>query len=411
MVQLDGDRKICLVTPPDAFAAKGSACRVGDAVEGDIAEDVLRDRLPTAAEAEDVGGLVSGVAMYEFELGPGKARDVFVAVPLHGRDPEWRAGMTGEELRARYDAMRAERVEYWESKVSRVEIRIPDRTITDTLKANIAYNLITRDGVGFQPGSRSYDKSWMRDGGIQALALLKMGFREEVRDFIDWIGGYQFATGEVAPIIDTKREDPLWEEKAGLCEYDSQGQFVHAVRVYYQFTGDRAFLDAQYPRVVNALKFLAQLRGQRCTPEFRSGPVEKRACYGILPESRSYEPATPGSPFHTYWDDFWALAGWEDGRAIAAELGESRMAAWMQDEYRALRGALCDSIAHVNRTRNTDGLPSFVEVDAFEPAFTVGALAHGGQLDAVPGSAVQATLDRYDRLLRERMEDGALTVE
>ena len=402
VVRLDGGRSIVLATCPDVFAAKGGTYRMGP-VEGDIAEDVIFDRLPSQTEAEDKSGLASGTAVYRFELGERETREVYLAIPLHEQNPEWEAG---QDVRVRYKAMRRELVELWESKVHRVEIRISDTTVTDPLKANIAYNLVTRDGVGFQPGSRSYDKSWMRDGAVQALALLKMGFREEVRYFIDWMGIFQQESGEIPPVIDTKREDPLWEEKAGLCEYDGQGEFIHAVWQYYQFTRDRRFLEEQFGRVEKALQFLASLRAKRCTPEYRDGPPEKRACYGILPESRSYESAA-GGPFHTYWDDFWALAAWKYGKAMARELGRYELVAGMQDEYEALRKALTDSIGLVMKSRNIYSLPNFVESDAFEPAFTLGALVHGGEMDAFPRAWITATMDRYIEVLRSRRERNA----
>jgi hypothetical protein len=59
---------------------------------------------------------------------------------------------------------------YWTERLAGIRISIPDPDLIDTLKANVAYNLITKDGPGFQPGSRSYDKAWMRDGGVAALA-------------------------------------------------------------------------------------------------------------------------------------------------------------------------------------------------------------------------------------------------
>ena len=399
VVDLDEGRRVFLATKPDTFMALAGGV--------DVADRVLSDQLQSVVDAADEEGLASAVAAYDFDLVEGECREVFVAVPLHDVEPVWAPGLAERQVRKQYESMRDELVELWESRVSRVEIRVPDRGITDALKANIAYNLITRDGVGFQPGSRSYDKSWMRDGGVQALAMLKMGAAEEAGTFIDWMGSFQLESGEVSPIIDTKREDPLWEEKAGLCEYDSQGQFVHAVWEYYRFTRDMDFLKRQFGRVEKALKFLEALRASRCTPEYRNGPPEKRMCFGIIPVSRSYEPATPGGPFHTYWDSFWALVGWNDGCTMAESLGESRLAEWMRREYAALRDALWESMALVNASRDTSGVPRFVEADAFEPAFTVGALAHGGQLHAISPDLVKITLDRYVELVKARMVDGA----
>jgi hypothetical protein len=47
--------------------------------------------------------------------------------------------------------------------------------IVNTYKANLAYILINRDKAGIQPGSRSYERSWIRDGALTSSALLKSG--------------------------------------------------------------------------------------------------------------------------------------------------------------------------------------------------------------------------------------------
>ncbi len=63
------------------------------------------------------------------------------------------------------------------------------------------------------------------------------------------------------------------------------------------------------------------LRSQRLTPEYQT--PEKRACYGLLPESMSHE-GYMAHPVHAYWDDFWALRGFKDAAAMAEILGDRR---------------------------------------------------------------------------------------
>ena len=45
----------------------------------------------------------------------------------------------------------------------------------------LAYILINRDGAAIQPGSRSYARSWIRDGSMIVAALLRLGHADEVR--------------------------------------------------------------------------------------------------------------------------------------------------------------------------------------------------------------------------------------
>ena len=61
-----------------------------------------------------------------------------------------------------------------------------------------------------------------------------------------------------------------------------------------------------WPSVRKAARFIEKLRAQRLTAEYKT--PEKRARYGLLPESASHEGYL-AHPVHSYWDDFWAFAG------------------------------------------------------------------------------------------------------
>ena len=404
VVRLDSNRTVHLLTKPDRFAAKGATYQVGRPVEGDIAADIARGTLPDAVSAEDPEGFASGVAAYGFELKPGESREVFLAVPLHEKAPELTAGLDPAEVKTRLTAMLDETLKYWKSQVDRIDITVPDAAFVNTLKANVAYNLITKDGPGFQPGSRSYDKAWMRDGGSAAEAMLKMGLTREVREFINWFGSYQMESGEVPPIIDNKHEDPLWEEKQGLHEYDSQGEFVHLVLEYYHFTRDRAFLEEKFPQVVKALEFLSALRQQRCSPEYADGPIERRVFYNILLPSRSHEGYWLA---HSYWDDFWGLRGWTAGQEIAEILGEDERAAWMGKDYGELKKGVYDSIALVMKLHKIDYIPGCAEKGDFDATSTAAALVYCGELDNMPQPQLKNTFDRFFNDLSDRFEPGA----
>src|SRR2546428_788339 len=123
-----------------------------------------------------------------------------------------------------------------------------------------------------------------------------------------------------------------------LAEYDSQGELIYAVMEYFRFTRDRAFLTDMWPAVLRSVDRIEALRSERLTPEFRT--PEKRACYGLLPESVSHEGYL-AHPVHSYWDDFWALRGLKDA---------ARMAEVLADGAQVVRlAALCDSFRETLR--------------------------------------------------------------
>ncbi|MCK4519354.1 MAG: discoidin domain-containing protein, partial [Candidatus Omnitrophica bacterium] len=240
IVDVNKGSKIYPLIKPDKFGVLGGVFKIPHgSPEGDIVNYIKDGRLPRKKRAEDDDGDVSAAFEYAFNLRPAESVDYFIALPLHDQEPSLSARMIKETISSEYERMLKERFNFWESKVSRITIDIPEPAMVNTLKSNIAYTLITQDEEGFQPGSRCYDKPWIRDGGMAATALLKMGLNSEVREFIDWYAGYQYEDGKVPPIIDTKAEDPLWEEKEkGLIEYDSQGEFVYTILQYYYFTKD-----------------------------------------------------------------------------------------------------------------------------------------------------------------------------
>src|SRR5207249_6180713 len=112
------------------------------------------------------------------------------------------------------------------------------------------------------------------------------------------------------------RNGPDW-----LAEYDSQGELIDAVMEHFRFTRDRAFLADMWPAVMRSVNRIEALRSQRLTAEFQT--PEKRACYGLLPESVSHEGYL-AHPVHSYWDDFWALRGLEDAAGMAEILADGR---------------------------------------------------------------------------------------
>ena len=64
----------------------------------------------------------------------------------------------------------------WREKLGPVSITLPPSAAryTQTMRAQLADILINRDGAAIQPGSRSYSRSWIRDGSLTSTALLRL---------------------------------------------------------------------------------------------------------------------------------------------------------------------------------------------------------------------------------------------
>jgi hypothetical protein len=346
--------------------------------EGDVTDRLSRGELPAGTRIEDPFGYASAAFAWDLQLAPDEERDVRLAFPFH---PEARIPRTGFE-----ELLSAER-KRWREKLDRVEIRLPAAAgpIVPTLRSNLAYILINRDGPGIQPGSRSYERSWIRDGALTSSALLRLGHADAARDFLVWFAGYQFPNGKVPCCVDARGADPVPEN-------DSHGEFLYLMAEYYRFTGDRETLAKLWPHAQAAVAYMESLRRQRRTAEYRI--PAKLPYFGLLPESISHEGYSD-RPVHSYWDDFWGLRGLADAADLARTFGkEGEAARWaaMRDEFRA------DLHASIRRTielHQLDTLPASVEKGDFDPTSTSIGLAPGGEGARLPQRELLNTFERY----------------
>ena len=137
----------------------------------------------------------------------------------------------------------------WRARLSDVTIDVPaDTQLTDAIRASAGWILATRKGAALEPGTRSYDRSWIRDGALMAAALLRFGYSDVVRDYIAWYAAHQYPSGKVPCCVDARGADPV-------PEHDSNGEFIYLVMEYWRHTGDRALLERMWPHVVRAVGY------------------------------------------------------------------------------------------------------------------------------------------------------------
>ncbi|MGH9422951.1 MAG: discoidin domain-containing protein, partial [Thermoanaerobaculia bacterium] len=274
----------------------------------------------------------------------------------------------------------------WRTKLGRLDIQLPPSAsrFAESIRANLAYILINRDGAGIQPGSRSYERSWIRDGSLTSTALLRLGQFDEVRDYINWYSKFQFDNGKIPCCVDSRGADPVPEN-------DSQGEFIYLVAEYYRTTRDKALLEKMWPHVTRTFVFMDSLRHSRMTDEFKTG--DKRVFYGLMPQSISHEGYS-AKPMHSYWDDFFALRGYKDAAEIATVLGkpEAKRYAVARDEFRKDFYA---SIELSMKQHHIDYIPGAAELGDFDATSTTIAVNPVDELSRVPQPALDRTFTKY----------------
>ncbi len=364
--------------------------------EGDIVEYLSRDILPSYVSINDHFGYASGALLYGFTLQPGEEKRVSLAIPFH-------ENYSTSLLSAKNAAIAARQAvsKFWEDKISTYEIRLPAsaQKLINIVRSNLAYILINRDRAGIQPGSRSYDRSWVRDGALTSAALLRFGIKQEVHDFIDWYAQYQYPNGKIPCVVDTRGADPVPEN-------DSHGEFIYAVLQYFRFTNDTLWLRQKFPQVVKAVEYIEFLRHQRKTDIYLTGTAEQRACYGLLPESISHEGYS-AKPMHSYWDDFFGVKGLKDATTIAAILGEreyeKQFAAARDDFKKNLYASMRMAMAN----KDIDFIPGCVELGDFDATSTTIGLDPCGELENIPQPQLNTTYKKYYQFFTQR-RDGKI---
>jgi len=363
--------------------------------EGDIVDLLRNGSMPPKKAAHDPDGLANGIIKYAFQLSPGADTAFYMIVPFYG------SKATGELVMENAGAESLYAAEFWKEKTGHIRFNLPESAnrIVNTYKSNLAYILINRDEAGIQPGSRSYERSWIRDGALTSSALLKSGIVPEVRDFINWYTGHQYENGKVPCVVDHRGPDPVPEN-------DSHGEMIYLIREYFNFTHDTAFLSSKNDAVLKAVDYIEMLVAERSTDHFKNGNDSIRAYYGLVTESISHEGYS-AKPMHSYWDDFFTMKGLKDAAEIQKILGEQKSYERIQNIRDTFKTNLYNSLHLAMKTRHIDYIPGCVELGDFDATSTTIALTPCNELNNLPKPQVYNTFDKYHTFFRNR-RDGTL---
>jgi hypothetical protein len=388
-VSVNGTRRLFPLGQPEAFSAASF-----DA--GLLPEMLAANTWRAVSEVHDAFGYASGALVYHLHLPPRGGATTGLFIPLSGpaKPVELRGMSPRQWLQRERDAVAA----VWRAKLNRVSFRVPPaaQPLIDTLRTALAHVLINRDGPALQPGPRAYERSWIRDGALTSEALLRLGHEDVVGDFLRWYAPYQFASGKVPCCVDGRGADPVPEN-------DSHGELIFLVSELYRYTRDRSLLEAMWPHVEAAAGYMDTLRqSERTAANFAPG---RRAFYGLLPASISHE-GYAAKPMHSYWDDFWALAGYKEAVAIATELGYREAATRLAQQRDEFRDDLYASLAASTAAHGISYVPGSAELGDFDATSTTIALAPVGEQAHLPQNLLYSTFERYWQAFVARRDGG-----
>jgi hypothetical protein len=391
-VIVNGEQRIFLLSKPDNVGASRFC-------DGDIVEHLAAGALPGRSAALDCSlsvsgettisdgrGFCSGALEYRFELSAGQEISYSLAIPY------------GAQSKVKPFAWaRSEAIMAWHKILKSVDIDLPAAPdLVNTIRSQLAYILVNRDGKALQPGSRCYRRTWIRDGSLTSEALLQLGLKDEVRDFISWFAPFQYPDGKVPCCVDKRGADPT-------PEHDSHGQFIYLVVQYYRYSKNRDLLARLFPQLRSAVAYIDGLRRQRLS-DFYKQP-ENVHLYGLLPESISHEGYS-AKPAHSYWDDLFALKGLEDALFAARELGEVHAAVEIGTIYDAFKSDLVASIKASMAKWQIGFIPGAADRGDFDATSTTIALDPVDLSMELPAE-LASTFEAYWQFFRRR-RDGQL---
>ena len=345
--------------------------------------------VPTAAIAGGAVGtdpalLATATLAWDVTLAPGGTLDVPMAI--------------GGDAPADFTAATTATADYWRRMLGTVAITAPPgrQAVADTVKTALAHVLMSRDGPALKPGTRSYDRSWIRDGAMMGDTLLRLGHPAPVRAFADWYGTKLFANGKVPCCVDSRGPDPVPEN-------DSQGEYIHLLTQLYRYTGDRAALSRDWPKLDAARRYMEGQRQSERTPANLT--PARRMRYGLMPPSISHEGYSAQAQY-SLWDDFWALAGYKDAAAAATALArpEAPTIAAQRDEFATdLHAAIAASVKHFG----IDFIPGATSMGDFDATSTTMALDPAGQSRRLDRTLLANTFARQYARVMARTRPGA----
>lgn len=396
-----------------AFSAKPDALYGATLDEGDFVALLSAEPTSSDTSVTDPQRAASAALRFNFHLEPRGSQSWAAVVPF-GYEQYIQQQLV-DEFAARTDHVASVRarqlamIDQWGQTTQTFDLLVPEEAtdMVNTIRSTLAYILINQDGQAIHPGSRSYERSWIRDGSLTSAALLRFGLERHARKFVDWYAPYQFESGKVPCVVDHRGPDPVPEN-------DSHGELIMAVMNVYRFTGDEAFLQRHWPRVQKAVAYIEQLRAQRMTDEFTDvtatrqepgkPPVSLKAFYGLMPESISHEGYST-KPMHSYWDDFFTLKGLKDAAEMAQELNNQEAAERYQKLADDFAHTLYNSIDLAMQAHQIDYIPGCVELGDFDATSTTIALWPCGELERLPQPALTNTFERYWNRFVGRRDD------
>src|SRR4029077_1094227 len=184
-----------LLTSLTAPSAQGVA-PFGPTGQTEITRYVREGGVPPDSFTKDPIGLGAAAMLYTVQLEPREQTDVVLLFPLGEVPANLRKGtrrpqhseqnVPANPSPSDFDRLATLAEQQWRARLGRVDIGLPDESLIETLRAQVAYMLVNAKGPALEAGPRNYNRSFIRDGSATAAILLRMGIPGPAREYLRW---------------------------------------------------------------------------------------------------------------------------------------------------------------------------------------------------------------------------------
>ena len=353
---------------------------------------------PLARRITDSTGLAEGVLRWTVRPGPRDSVDVWVALPAPRPDSLSTPDASRASDPIDVDSAVARRAEVralWDGETAGMQLQLPaaGTDLANTLRSALAYILVNANDSAIQPGTRSYRRSWIRDGALTSSALLRLGHASEARGFLEWYLPYVFPDGKVPCCVDARGADPVTEN-------DADGELLYLAAEYLRITGDSGVVRRHWSTLLRVASHLDSLRRSRRTPQYLT--PDSLLVFGLLPPSISHEGYS-AKPAYSYWDDWWGVRGLDDAALLARVAGDAEAVSRFVAAGGEMRADVVASVARAMARFHLATLPGAADLGDTDPTSSTIALEPAQALGDLPRVAVQATFDSAWATLQRRI--------
>jgi F5/8 type C domain len=381
---IDVDRRLVRVNNRRfaSFSTDPDVVTIADFDRGDVVRLIEAGPQDTVRKLRSDSGLLSCACEFGFSLPPGASFAIVLSAAM--RDDV-------AQVETPFEVLRATVARDWRKKLGPRKISVGEKELSDAVEAQTALILVNSTQYAFKPGPRNYDRTWIRDGSAQALALLWAGLIEEAKAYVVWYSKRIYENGLVPPILNV--DGSVNRGYGSDIEFDAQGEFVGIAADVYRVSRDRAFLDAIFEPVVRATRFIEELCARTNAAH---GPQTR--FYGLLAPSISHEGYS--KPSYSYWDDYFALSAWRNREYLAREIGDTNEAARAAEKGEEFAANLTRSIRMTAAEMGVNLVPGSADRDDVDPTSTSIAFEPCQVESALPAELIGPTYDRAAARIR-----------